>query len=448
MWNGSFEKMNFDEATFLCGSGGKISSAKAIFYTSSHPLERLVSISGPDRMYISNSLPFILKRSNLNLRKDYYKYVHDLSTISKGIDSYVPAIPLNKGRLDIHYCTKLTLSHDDLALVKDMRVSEEAFSSYEDYIYRVNSALSSIVENAVSAERNNPIKNCVSQISTGYDSVACTSVARSHGCETAVTLNAPQKYAEDSGKDIAEILGYENIITGNAEFYMHLDNKCIEPEYLSSGELGTDIVFSAFEEHYRDSLVVRGIRGDKIWDKNWPPNDTLRFENEIYAGTSSIENRLRVGYSIIPLPFFGADQWVSIHKISNDMEMADYSVGGTYDRPIPRRIAEEMGVPREMFGRTKKGAGFNYNFYSMGYIKSRMSPESFRSFKNFKQARGFSSYVGFLNFVWLNKGVYINYILGKLGTSFRVRSQPNFSSNPFIGEKLFQWSISIVKDRY
>ncbi len=30
--------------------------------------------------------------------------------------------------------------------------------------------------------------------------------------------------------------------------------------------------------------------------------------------------------------------------------MAPWSVGGRYDRPLPRRIAEEAGLPRERFG--------------------------------------------------------------------------------------------------
>ena len=33
--------------------------------------------------------------------------------------------------------------------------------------------------------------------------------------------------------------------------------------------------------------------------------------------------------------------------------MQPWSIGGTYDRPIARRIGEEAGVPREAFGQTK-----------------------------------------------------------------------------------------------
>jgi len=37
-------------------------------------------------------------------------------------------------------------------------------------------------------------------------------------------------------------------------------------------------------------------------------------------------------------------------------EMMPYTLNNDYDRPIPRRIAEESGVPRELFGQEKKAA--------------------------------------------------------------------------------------------
>jgi hypothetical protein len=36
--------------------------------------------------------------------------------------------------------------------------------------------------------------------------------------------------------------------------------------------------------------------------------------------------------------------------------MRPYSVGGYYDQPIPRRIAEEAGIPRGTFATAKRGA--------------------------------------------------------------------------------------------
>ena len=58
---------------------------------------------------------------------------------------------------------------------------------------------------------------------------------------------------------------------------------------------------------------------------------------------------------------YRAENWPSIHRISNSKEMQEYSVGGKYDRPIPRRIIETKGIKRDEF-MLKKGAGFNYRF--------------------------------------------------------------------------------------
>lgn len=113
-----------------------------------------------------------------------------------------------------------------------------------------------------------------------------------------------------------------------------------------------------------------GERGDKIWDKNrTDANKEMRFENELYPGTSMTENRLKVGYILLPMPLFGATQWPSIHEISNSKEMEDFSIGGEYDRPIPRRIVETKGVERTMFGMKKIGAGLNYRFDNLNRIK-------------------------------------------------------------------------------
>ena len=67
------------------------------------------------------------------------------------------------------------------------------------------------------------------------------------------------------------------------------------------------------------------------------------------------ELRLALGFVQLPLPFMGARQKADIVRITESSEMDPWRLGNAYDRPIPRRIAEEAGVPRHLFGQSKDG---------------------------------------------------------------------------------------------
>ena len=62
-------------------------------------------------------------------------------------------------------------------------------------------------------------------------------------------------------------------------------------------------------------------------------------------------------------------------------EMEPWRLGGKYDRPIARRIIEDAGVPRGMFG-TKKAASAFYHFYST----ADMTPEGRADFESYRHS--------------------------------------------------------------
>ncbi|MDL2323450.1 hypothetical protein LJC52_05635, partial [Bacteroidales bacterium OttesenSCG-928-A17] len=284
----------------------------------------------------------------------------------------------------------------------------------------------------------------------GYDAPACAAIAKEVGCDIALTFNAPLKYKNDSGAEIAKMLGYTNVICLNANSYINRKD-LIEAEFISSGELGTGIVFSSLEEYIKDSIVFFGERGDKIWDKNRKDvNNVFCFEDELYSNTSIIENRLKVGYILLPLPLFGASQWSSLHSISNSNEMKEYSIGGNYDRPIPRRILESRGIKRELFGQEKKGAGFNYRFDNVKRLRKRMSQHSFQYFYSFYKRDTFSGkrYMCLLSFYWKSKYYYIHHIFRLLKINLPIPKRNEIISNPGAPLSLFKWSILIMKKKY
>ena len=52
----------------------------------------------------------------------------------------------------------------------------------------------------------------------------------------------------------------------------------------------------------------------------------------------------------VPVPGFAFNKGAAIRAISESDAMRPWRLNTGYDRPIPRRIVEESGVPRSMFG--------------------------------------------------------------------------------------------------
>ena len=450
-WDGEFKLGEFDQAEFFVGTGGKLLSDQAVlFSTPNHVLERLYTITVEDTHYVSNSLPFILYISNSKLDSDYLYYESDLNTILNGINNYKNYIPLCDGRkVNIYYYCNIIIDKN-FNIIKRPKVEIKPFQNYDDYETRILQCLKKIVINGKSTDRKLKY-DLITTISKGYDSAAISALAKEVGCNVAVTFNQPEKYKDDSGVEIAKRLGYDTIVTGNANDYLN-NKELLEAEFVSSGELGSGIIFSSFEKKFKNKIVFIGERGDKIWDKNWlDSNKNFRFKNEIFPATSMIENRLKSSYILLPVALYGATQWPSIHKISNSEEMKPFSIGGDYDRPIPRRILESRGVDRYMFGINKEGAGFNYRFDNLKRIKNRMSSHSFESFFYYykKNKRRFKI-KPWLEYLWNTKIIYYNYFVKKIGLSKIVCNSiviPNIP-NPGAPSYLFNWGIHEMIKRY
>ena len=82
------------------------------------------------------------------------------------------------------------------------------------------------------------------------------------------------------------------------------------------------------------------------------------------------EWRLVVGLIHLPLPYIGARRKPDIVEITESSEMDPWRLGTEYDRPIPRRIAEEAGVPRQLFGQSKMGSVVLFSAPSIPYGKA------------------------------------------------------------------------------
>jgi hypothetical protein len=355
-WDGPLEAYRFDEAIMLAGSGGRVVDGGILFASPSHMCERLQSIRVGDKLYVSNSFTFLLTQAGEQLDINYPNYFFDfLYHHQTGIRITEKRIHIRgQHRVYLHDCCNI-LVKSDLTITRFEKKTGNPPVNYTDYVTFLERTVSSICDNATHPGRKQAYRP-VTTISQGYDSTAVSVLASRAGCREAVTFRksvSDEGYVDDSGTSIAGHLSlqtteYErldfNKLPGlpTAEFYL---NPFAMTEALA-----------VMEDQYVNALMMTGIFGDFVWSKDKQSGLPLLQEpNTIYLnpGITLVEFRLRAGFIHLPVPACGAIHRRFIRRITLSPEMKPYSVGGNYDRPIPRRIIEEAGIPRELFGRHK-----------------------------------------------------------------------------------------------
>lgn len=129
--------------------------------------------------------------------------------------------------------------------------------------------------------------------------------------------------------------------------------------FLGTGELGTSIFFASAADELAGKLLLSGAHGDKMWDRGYREPVDAKIRRSPYPDTAKKAFRLHVEFINYPPAFLTAMIQPEINRISRSEELADWCLNNDYDRPIPRRIVEDAGVPRTEFGFLKDGgAGF------------------------------------------------------------------------------------------
>jgi hypothetical protein len=260
------------------------------------------------------------------------------------------------------------------------------FTSFDSYRMFLDNSVASIFSNANDSKRTICYDSPVVAISTGYDSTATAVLAKQIGCDKAITFKEARPLdiahfhaGEDSGDRIAQVLGLKC-----EEFerlnYLNSGREFPEAEIFASCHF-VDLYVLSLENCLDDrSILFTGFRGDIMWSKNVD-------HNQDSGGPGLAEFRLRKGFLHFPLPYLGTLNVQpdvcrvsrSVRRISNSAEMASWSIGGDYDRPIPRRIVETAGVDRDLFGQTKKAVAVWYGKEKIMTEKSYHDFEAYRS---------------------------------------------------------------------
>ena len=364
-WDGPADSPGFVTSSYFSGTGACLIDGGVEFVSPSHPFRGLV-ISKFDHGYIvSNSLIFVMAQiddePDIN-DMEYYQHLFNYSQAGF-VEKISPIILAKGGKIGLHYYCNLQIVNGSLNKTK--KINPEPPKNFDDYQTRIIDKLTRIRENANDPSRVKIKYNPIVPLSRGYDSVACAALAAQAGWKksfTIVRLNPDEgdAFNDDDGTPIAECLGL-SIDKLSVNAWKELEN-CPEAEFTATAWSGVLVRFSAIEKDLCNSLLVLGIPGGLIWNpKNEKVTDTWKRPKKIQMGAESLwEFSLRVGViTIYPVTFMAVHS-KNFHDIMSPDEMLPWTLGGEYDKPIARRIAESAGVPRELFGQKKMASAHIY----------------------------------------------------------------------------------------
>lgn len=454
VWDGPFAEAGFDEAEMFCGCGVKLVEDKIVAYTATHERQRICYMKKQNKVYVTNSIPFLLALTEENLDIDCDQYERILCSVIDGLEDYEKNIPLAGGAV-MHQLFSSDLSIDqELNCQIKRKPQHRDFVDFQDYYQSMLQVCEKIRDNGMDPYRKY-LYGMVTTASSGYDSSSCAAIVRQIGCDTACTFRNG-KYDEDSAVDILKQLGYPNIVERSYLDYKAEENN-LDAVYFADGDLGFFMPFAGFKNEFFGKILVTGISGSYMWDRDSKVNPDSKREGYYFytANLSFNEHAIQNGYMMLPLVLYGSTAAVSIQKISNAAEMEPWTLHTDYDRPIPRRILETAGVARESFGHVNRGAGisFSRNFTDK-QVKYKMTPSGYEDFKQWLNQKGNNRWgwkrmIHAIQYHVSTIPEYMDYICSRMhrSTSFS-KGHPNLYPNPGLPAKMVIWGILCETEKY
>jgi hypothetical protein len=350
VWDGSYEDGGFDRTDIVFGSGGRSRDGIVTFVSSGATVDRLQLLESGDDVWVSNSLPCLLAAAGSNLDPAYPHYFRDFSSIRQGLSRYTPLLATSAGAARLIYFNNLTWDGKQLQQVaKPLPLRD--FGTFERYRGFLETSLQRIAANLAAPARRLPFR-LLGTISSGYDSPTIATLARSAGLREVISFDRSREAESDSGQEIAARLGLAVTVVARDAWQAA---PLAEIPFLAADAKGEDVYFKSAEASLTGSVLLTGFHGDKMWGKYTTAlsPDLVRGDQ---SGLSLTEYRLHAGFIHFPVPFMGVRQIRDVNRISRSPAMSRWDVPGDYTRPICRRIVEEAGVPRELFGVSKKAA--------------------------------------------------------------------------------------------
>jgi len=449
-WDGDFSEHTFAGSTNFFGSGLIVQGDRIIVVGASHPIDNLFMLRSDGRTAVSNSLAFLVEAEGIELPVGV-PYGKRFASLANGMEVAENCI-YSDPRGEIHRVPVADIEILNGAATVMPKQADVEFDSYESYRRYLERTLSAVFENGADPARQFPYTT-LSTCSSGYDSTACSALAAQLGCREGVTLRTARGGSDDSGRKVLESLGMDAI-----EFERDARANCAnfeEAEFLTTGMGGEDFIYSAFEPQLAGRVLLTGFFADAAWHAGTKPG--FSFERGDNSGASLSEFRLRVGFTHLPMPVIGFSRLTQpkLLEIAQHEDMRQFSVRGYYDKPVPRRIAEESGVPRKLFGQSKKAASILFHRSA-----SALSERSLSDFRIFRKGFPGKLRIGVRQTVWWTwwqiwRSFF--YLCRKLNIRAPARLVEralfqNFAvfeySSPITSDLLFLWGLNKTRERY
>ena len=354
VWDGPFGEFGAAGACTTMGTGGASTGDGIHFVAPSHTYESLVTLAGDDRLWVSNSIALALAVSDDGPDRTYPWYHRDLLGLQRlGITGERPlSLPTRRGRrLFLHAATDLSVG-PDLIVVTRPRPQPPVPGDFAEYRALLAGTVAALVRNATDPARTRPLQ-VATTTSTGYDSTASSVLASEAGVGTSITFDRDRRgVPADCGRAIAERLGLRVEVHDTGSWRQSPDS--VIAEFVAGTSGWAMLPMAALAPSRTGSLVFLGTLGDELWRRERADVDRAlaRPHDDEPAPAGLREFRLRAGIVFAHVPTIGAIHARTIHAIGRSPEMEPWTLHNEYDRPIPRRIVEEAGVPRAAFGQT------------------------------------------------------------------------------------------------
>lgn len=383
VWDGPFRASSLLKADHFFGSALVVHDETVTIVPSRASVDRVLVCKKEGALYASNSLPLLLAGTGNRLDPDH-DYMPESYAILKGVDRYSPQFHLLSPsgaatECEQLYYTPVTIDANGHRSAEHQQ-EIPSFATFDEYQGYLRDVLGRIRDNATSSGRRLPM-DLRTTISAGYDSTAVTALMAEVGASTSYTRRRSnsklpawlnRSAAIDDGSPVGRQLGYRVHFLEPPQ----LVGEDHELALLAATAAEPELAFHSLGKYRADTdppvVLCTGYHGDKVWDPNTSgPYLEANLHRGDTSGLNLGEFRLRAGFINVAVPFIGATGVRDIVRIANSPEMAPWRLNNNYDRPIPRRILEEKGIRREMFGTRKKAVVQHYLYPWNKHLRQR-----------------------------------------------------------------------------